>query len=73
MSKTINLNDYFGDGLCPCGTATGYKNIGKGHWFYCEKCKVRRMMGVNLFDSWKHENEEIWRKNSDFFQKGGYK
>ena len=42
-----------------------YLNIGRGHWMVCDKCKIKWFIGSNLFSSWREENEEIWKSNSE--------
>jgi len=55
--------NYFGD--CPeCGCNDGYFNIGRGHWFFCYQHKTAWFVGWNLMSSWRHESEEVWKKNT---------
>ena len=71
MSKTMQLDDrrvmtdeYFGG--CPlCGSNDGYLNIGREHWFYCDRHKARWLFGSNLFSGWREETEEDWQRNRD--------
>lgn len=45
-------------GLCPiCKKTDGYVNIGRNHWFICEKHRTRWWIGSNLFSSWRGETE----------------
>ena len=54
--------DYFGG--CPeCGTNDGYLNVGREHWFVCDKHKTKWWIGSNLFSSWMEETEEEWQRN----------
>jgi hypothetical protein len=47
-------DDYFG--TCPhCHHTDGYINVGKHHWFLCDKHKVKWFVGSNLFSSWRRE------------------
>jgi len=56
--------NYFGD--CPkCGRNDGYINIGRGHWFVCDRHKTKWYIGSNLFSCWKDETEEMWLRNAD--------
>jgi small GTP-binding protein len=61
-TKKKNDNDPFG--TCLCGREGKYFNIGKGHWFYCDKCKTKWLAGINLFSSWMEENNKVWEENS---------
>lgn len=47
---------------CPrCGSHCHYVNIGRGHWGYCEACRVMWMFGSNLFSHWRLETEDAQR------------
>ena len=62
---------YFG--ACPtCGGCDGYLNVGRSHWFYCEKHKVKWCVGSNLFDSWKDQTEEEQRRLYDEVDLGSF-
>ena len=65
MEYKITFDDdknYFGH--CPIMEHENYVlNIFKNHWMYCEQCKTRWLVGSNLFGSWRHETEEIWKNN----------
>jgi len=55
--------NYFGD--CPqCGRNDGYLNIGQVHVYVCHRHRTRWEVGMNLFDSWRHETEADWRRNA---------
>lgn len=61
-ASPINDPSYFGG--CPtCGQNDGYRNLGRSHWFYCQRHRLRWCAGENLFSSWRGENDEIWNKN----------
>jgi hypothetical protein len=61
-------------GICPyCLNTMPYINIGSGHWFYCEKHKLRWYVGSNLFSSWQDETEEQQRKQFDEMDFGSYR
>ena len=73
MEKTIKVDGkeyavssekYDGFGLCPyCKDYDYYVNIGKAHWFVCNKHKVKWLAGMNLFSSWRYETEDDWKRN----------
>jgi hypothetical protein len=53
-------------GVCPvCGVGDLFLNVGRTHWFCCEEHEVTWFVGANLFSSWRHEDEETWRKNEE--------
>ena len=59
--------EYFGG--CPhCGQTDGYVNIGREHWFVCDRHKTKWHVGSNLFSCWRHEDEETWRRNEYLLQ-----
>lgn len=61
---------YFGG--CPhCGRTDGYLNIRRGHWFVCHTHRTRWLAGANLFSSWRHETESLWKEN--YLRIAGYK
>ena len=63
MTK-ITTDAYFGG--CPeCGDTSGYLNIGREHWFVCDKHKTKWCIGENLFSGWRDETEAEWERNSD--------
>ena len=65
MSKVIPFRqiDYFGG--CPrCRQNDGYLNIGRDHWFRCDRHRVKWLEGSNLFSSWRDENAAIWVGNA---------
>jgi hypothetical protein len=74
-SKKIFGNFYFGeffaDVKCLFGHEVRLFNIGRGHFFACDKCRTYILVGSNLMQCWREENEGIWRKNSDSVN--GYK
>ncbi|MEJ7713728.1 MAG: hypothetical protein WKF84_28750 [Pyrinomonadaceae bacterium] len=47
-----------------CKRTTGYVNVGKCHWFYCDEHQTTWCAGANLFSSWHHESEETWEANA---------
>ena len=68
MSTSPTMPDHFGS--CPeCGDSGRYINIGQGHWFYCERHRVRWFVGANLFSTWRlqtREKQEAAYDNLDF-------
>ena len=66
MVKTNNLifneQNYFGH--CPFLEHKNYfLNINREHWMVCNKCKIKWLMGENLFSSWRTENMTKWKAN----------
>ncbi|MSR59448.1 MAG: hypothetical protein EXS05_17695 [Planctomycetaceae bacterium] len=62
LSRWDNHETYFG--RCPrCLREVPYMNIGRNHWFVCERDKVRWWAGSNLFSSWHDETEADWERN----------
>ena len=59
------FGDFFGDVKCRFGHKVRMFNIGRGHFIACDKCKTYIFVGSNLIGSWREENKDIWRKNSD--------
>lgn len=56
-------DEHFGN--CPqCGYNEEYLNLGRDHWFICDACRTKWYVGSNLFDSWRHESEEDWSRNT---------
>ena len=54
-------------------TSGSYINLGKDHWFYCDKHKLRWLMGSNMFSSWEHETEEEQKAIYDRLDFGSFK
>jgi len=40
-----------------------YCNIGRDHWFYCDKHQQAWIIGSNLFSGWREETEDVWEAN----------
>lgn len=69
-SNQTTVDDYWG--FCPeCGTNDGYLNVGRNHWFKCDKCKTKWCVGSNLFSSWQDQTEEEFEHNAELL--AGYK
>jgi hypothetical protein len=59
--RVETLEGYWG--LCPiCKKTDGYINIGRGHWFLCEKHRTCWSIGSNLFSSWRAETEVVQQR-----------
>jgi hypothetical protein len=44
-------------GVCPSCTGEGTNhNIGPAHWFACDRCRMRWLVGKDLFSAWLMEN-----------------
>ena len=56
--------DAYNFGACRCGLPAwwGY-NVGRDHWFYCDECRTRWVVGSNLFGNWREETEADWAAN----------
>lgn len=71
MSGNFYFGEFFADVRCIFGHEVRLFNIGRGHFFACDKCRTYILVGSNLMSSWREETEGIWRKNSDSVN--GYK
>ena len=71
MSGNFYIGEFFADVRCIFGHEVRLFNIGRGHFFACDKCRTYILVGSNLMSCWREENEGIWRKNSDSVN--GYK
>jgi hypothetical protein len=64
LASVPAFDGYFG--VCPvCGRAEGPINIGRSHWLYCKRHKVKWCLGFDIFSSWKDETDEHQRANWD--------
>ena len=62
VRANITTDAYFGG--CPhCGASDGYMNVGREHWFVCNRHKTKWRIGSNLFSGWKDEGEAEWTRN----------
>lgn len=59
-----NDKNYFGHCSFP-NHINYYLNIGRCHWMVCDMCRIKWLIGENLFSSWREENETIWRANAE--------
>jgi hypothetical protein len=66
-----NFIEEYPFGVCRCGNEGAYFNVNRTHWFYCNDCKTRWLVGSNLFSSWREETEKDWEKNVEEY--GSYK
>jgi len=66
-TEHLRETGYFGG--CPvCHGDDGYFNVGRGHWFVCDRHRVKWCLGANLFSSWKFETEDEQRRNFEKFR-----
>jgi hypothetical protein len=57
-------DDEGGFGRCPiCGGNDGYLNVGRDHWFKCDRHRMRWCAGSNLLSSWRYETPKDWERN----------
>lgn len=68
MSNVVPLfaragaDPYFG--VCPrCGGCGGCFDIGRDHYFYCERHNVAWCFGSNVFSGWKDTSEAQFAAN----------
>ncbi len=60
--KSVTTDEYFGG--CPhCGQNNGFINVGRDHWFLCDRHKTKWWYGSNIFSCWRQEDEETWQRN----------
>ena len=58
----VTTDEYFGG--CPhCGKNDELMNVGREHWFVCNRHKTKWRIGSNLFSGWKDEDEAVWTRN----------
>ena len=50
-------------GFCECGRMPTTLNVHKSNYMYCKECRTYWHVGGNLFGSWRHEDESVWREN----------
>ena len=62
LARRLSLEEYH-FGACYCGNTGDCFNVGRSHWYCCDKCKTVWYVGSNLFSGWREENQEIWDKN----------
>jgi len=64
MTKLAFGEHYFGH--CPVpGHENYYLNVGRKHWMVCEKCRIKWLIGENLFSSWRQESADVWQRNAE--------
>jgi hypothetical protein len=34
-------------------------NISRAHWMICDECRIKWLIGENLFSSWRKENKDL--------------
>jgi hypothetical protein len=78
MTKFEQMNPECGNdrpfGCCPeCGECAGPANVGRNHFFYCEKHRMKWNYGSNVFSSWRYETEEEQIANYDRIDLGNFR
>lgn len=60
------MNCYHYVGHCPrCKGLYEFLNIRRGHWAYCDTCRVKEYLGEDLYPYWRLEKESIWQENAE--------
>jgi len=71
MGDIIHLEAENHFGVCPkCKSSDGHLNIGRTHWFFCKKHRVKWRAGHDIFPDWRQETLVNWKHNEsllDFF------
>lgn len=50
---------------CPrCGSSHGVLNLKAQHWGFCEAHQCKWLIGTDLFQHWRGENDRIWFANA---------
>ena len=66
-NEALEAFEHFG--WCPeCGKTSGFLNIERVHYFYCDTHRTRWCVGSNLFSCWRNENEAIWERNAQYLE-----
>jgi hypothetical protein len=56
--------DHFGQ--CPkCKKNDGFVNIGRNHWFFCRRHRVKWYGGHDVFPGWRDEPAGLWLRNEE--------
>lgn len=51
------VDDRFGN--CPtCHKTNGFLNVGRDHWFVCDRHRSKWWVGSNLFSCWRDQDEQ---------------
>jgi hypothetical protein len=50
-----------------------YLNIGRSHWFFCERHRTRWCAGFNLFSTWQDQTEDEQRAKYEEIDFGAYR
>ncbi len=62
VRANVTTDAYFGG--CPyCGANDGHMNVGREHWFVCNRHKTKWRVGSNLFSAWKDEDPAVCTRN----------
>lgn len=40
-------------------------NVGRAHWMHCETCRIKWLVGENLFSSWREQSMRVWEANRE--------
>lgn len=59
------LGECFADARCRHGHEVRLFNIGRDHFLACDGCRTYMHVGSNLMSSWRCEDRQVWRRNSD--------
>jgi len=53
-------------GACPeCGKCDCYMNVNRNHWLVCHEHKYKWCAGLDLFGTWRDENDDTWDANAE--------
>ena len=62
MKIIYDDENYFGH--CPNKNHRNFvRNVGPDHWMCCDECKIRWLIGSDLFSGWRDEDESDWESN----------
>ena len=69
-SKPVVFNDDHYFGHCRVLEHDNYYlNVHRAHWMVCDKCRIKWLIGENLFSFWRRQNEIIWNANAQRLKK----
>lgn len=73
LSPVRKATTHHPDGGCPiCGGNDGMANVGKQHWHYCSKHKMKWSSGINLYSGWRDETLDEQRRKYNEIGLGGF-
>lgn len=61
LIEAIQIAFHFG--TCDKGHASYIFNVWRDQWMACDICKVKWLIGTNLFSSWRSETQADWDAN----------